>query len=147
MGFNEADLPAEGTTHNKPMHISVTCMDNLLSRVLVDIGSSLNVMPKNTLSNLLVEGFEMRASALVIRAFDGSRKQVIGEVDLPICIGLYLFTITFQVMDINPTYICLLGRPWIHAAGTMTSTLHQKLKFVFKDKLVIICGEEDLLVE
>lgn len=49
-------------------------------------------------------------------------------------------------MDINPTYICLLGRPWIHAAETMTSTRHQKLKFMFKDKLVIVCGEEDLLV-
>lgn len=68
-------------------------MDTLLSRFLVDIGSSLNVMPKNTLSKLLVEGSEMSVNDLVVRAFDG--RQVIGEVDLPIRIGPYLFTINF----------------------------------------------------
>lgn len=50
LGFNDVELPAEGTTHNKALHISVTYMDTLLSRILVDIGSSLSVIPKNTLS-------------------------------------------------------------------------------------------------
>lgn len=36
--------------------------------------------------------------------------------------------------------------PWIHAAGEVTSRFHQKLKFMFDEKLVIVCGEEDLLV-
>lgn len=49
-------------------------------------------------------------------------------------------------MDINPTYSCLLDRPWIHAAGATTSTLHQRLKCLIDDKLVIIYGEEELLV-
>lgn len=88
----------------------------------------------------------MRASVLVVRAFDGSRRKVISEVDLPIYVGPYQFTIYFQIMNINPTYSFLLGSPWINAAGDVTSTLHQKLKFMFEDKLVIICGEEDLLV-
>lgn len=88
----------------------------------------------------------MRVSALILRAFDGSRREVIGEVDFPICVGPHQFTITFQVMEINLAYNCLLDRPWIHVAGAMTSTLHQKLKFMFKDKLVIVCSEEDLLV-
>lgn len=49
-------------------------------------------------------------------------------------------------MDINPAYSCLLGRPWIHAAGAYTSMLHQKLKYLIDDKQVIVCGEEDLWV-
>ena len=49
-------------------------------------------------------------------------------------------------MDIEPTYTCLLGRPWIHAAGVVTSTLHQKLKFLIEGKLVVIDGEEDIFV-
>lgn len=56
LGFNNVELPAEGTAHNKALHISSTCMDTLISRVQVDIGSSLNVFPKNTLSQSLVEG-------------------------------------------------------------------------------------------
>ncbi|MCI67011.1 F-box/kelch-repeat protein, partial [Trifolium medium] len=62
------------------------------------------MMPKTTLLKLTVEGTLMKPSSLVVKAFDGSRRTVVGEVDLPILIGPQLFTITFQVMDINPTY-------------------------------------------
>ncbi|XP_050891176.1 uncharacterized protein LOC127096668 [Lathyrus oleraceus] len=73
-------------------------------------------------------------------------RTVIGEVELPILIGPHVFPIYFQVMDINPAYNCLLGRPWIHAAGAVTSTLHQKMKFVVDNQLIIISGEEDFVV-
>ena len=49
-------------------------------------------------------------------------------------------------MDINPAYNCLLGRLWIHSVGVIPSTLHQKLKFVVEGHLVIVLGEEDILV-
>ena len=71
---------------------------------------------------------------------------VIGEVEIPIKIGPSDFQITFQVMDIHPSCSCLLGRPWIHEAGAVTSTLHQKLKFVKNKKLVVVGGEKALLV-
>lgn len=48
-------------------------------------------------------------------------------------------------MDIGAVYNCLFGRPWIHEVGAVTSTLHQKLKFVKKGKLVTICGEQALI--
>ncbi|KAI5382550.1 hypothetical protein KIW84_070110 [Lathyrus oleraceus] len=49
-------------------------------------------------------------------------------------------------MDIHPSYSCLLGRLWIHEAGVVTSTLHQKLKFVKNKELVVVGGENALLV-
>jgi len=49
-------------------------------------------------------------------------------------------------MDIIPAYSFLLGRPWIYSVGVVPSTLHQKLKYIMGDKLVIVSGEEDLLV-
>lgn len=146
LGFNEVELPLEGNVHNKALHILVMWVDTLLSRVLVDIVSSLNVMPKATFIQLHVKGLQMRVTALIVMDFNGSRRQVIGEVNLPICMGPHQFTITFQVIDINPAYSCFSGRPWIHVAGAVTSTLHQKLKFMFDYKLVIVCSEEDLLV-
>ena len=114
--------------------------------VLVDNGSSLNVLPNSTLSKLSYQGAPMRFSGVVVKAFDGSSKTVIGEVDLPIKISMCLFHITFQVMDIHAAYICLLGRPWIHEVGAVTSTLHQKLKFVKNGKLVIMGREQAMLV-
>ncbi|RDX69718.1 hypothetical protein CR513_51125, partial [Mucuna pruriens] len=53
-----------------------------------------------------------------------------GEITLPIRIGLVTFEITFQVMDIRPAYNYLLGKPWIHATEVVPSSLHQKVKFI-----------------
>lgn len=58
--------------------------------MLVDSGSSLNVLPKYTISKLSHQGAPMRFRGVVIKAFDGSKKIVIGEVDLSIKIGLCL---------------------------------------------------------
>jgi len=49
-------------------------------------------------------------------------------------------------MDINLAYSCLLGRPWIHSVGVVPSTLQQKLKFMVEGRLVIVSGEEDIIV-
>ena len=103
-------------------------------------------MPKTTLDKICCEGAYLRPSSMVVRAFDGSRREVIGEIELPIQVGPCNFQVVFQVMDILPTYSCLLGRSWIHSAGVVPSTLHQKLKFIVNDKLIIVSGEEDLLV-
>ncbi|KAI5430418.1 hypothetical protein KIW84_034845 [Lathyrus oleraceus] len=142
----DADLPEEGKDHNLALHISMNCKDDALSNVLVDTGSSLDVFPKSTLAKLSYQGAPMRQSGVVVKAFDGSHKTVIGELELSIKIGPSYFQITFQVMDIHPSYSCLLGRPWIHEAGAVTSTMHQKLKFVKNKKLVVIGGEKALLV-
>ena len=83
---------------------------------------------------------------MVVRAFDGSRRDVKGEIDLPIQIGPHVCQITFQVMDINPSYSFLLGQPWIHSVGVVPSILHQKLKFVVEGQLIIVAREEDILV-
>jgi hypothetical protein len=146
MSFCDEELPEEGRSHNLALHISLNSKEDAMSNVLVEIGSSLNVLPKSTLSRLSYQGAPMRYSGVVLKAFDGSRKTVIGEVNLPIKIGPSNFQINFQVMDIHPAYSYLLGRPWIHEAEAVTSTLHQNLKFVKNDKLVVIGGEKALLV-
>lgn len=95
LGFNDDELPFEGKSHNKALHISLRWVDTLLSRVLVDTGSSLNIIPKTTLVKLHLEGLNMKPSTLIVNAFDASRRAVIGEVDLPIKIGPTILTITF----------------------------------------------------
>ncbi|XP_050889418.1 uncharacterized protein LOC127094655 [Lathyrus oleraceus] len=145
LSFNDEELPEQGRNYNLALHISMNYQD-ALSNVLVDTRSFFNVLPKSTLSKLAYQGALMRFSGIVVKAFDGSRKTVIGKVDLPIKIYLCLFQITLQVMDIHPAYNYLLGCPWIHEVGAVISTLHQKLKFVKNGKLVIVGGEQAMLV-
>ena len=48
-------------------------------------------------------------------------------------------------MDIHPSYSCLLGRPWIHNAGDVTSMLHQMLKYPIQGKIITVHGEEEYM--
>lgn len=70
LGFNDNELPPKGKNHNKALQICIKCMDIVLSIVLVDTCSSLNVLPKNSLSKLTIEGLVMKPSELVVRVFD-----------------------------------------------------------------------------
>ncbi|OMO57946.1 hypothetical protein CCACVL1_25645 [Corchorus capsularis] len=114
--------------------------------VLIDNGSALNIMPLNTLKALPVEPTYIHTNHMVVRAFDGTRRDVIGELEIRLEIGSIPFNLMFQVLDIDPSYSCLLGRPWIHMAGAVPSTLHQKVKFMTADKLVVVNGQEDMIV-
>jgi len=126
--FADKEMLVEGMGHNKALHMFFKCMDHIVAKVLIDNYSSLNVMPKTTLDKLPFDASYMRPSSMVVRAFDGSHRDMRGEINLPI--GPHRCQITFQVMDINPAYSFLLGRPWIHSVGVVPSTLYQKLKFV-----------------
>ena len=54
--FRDEELPEEGRNHNLALHITMNCKEDALSNVLVDIGSSLNMLPKSTLSRLSYQG-------------------------------------------------------------------------------------------
>ena len=127
-GFSDADQTPLGRNYKKALHVSIECKGTILAHVLVDTGSSLNVLPKGGLDRLDCEGLVLKPSDIIVRAFDGSKRMVHGEVDLPIKVGSQIFNSTFYIMEIRPAYSCLLGRPWIHKAGAVTSTLHQNLK-------------------
>ncbi|KAI5428160.1 hypothetical protein KIW84_033241 [Lathyrus oleraceus] len=117
LSFCDEELPEESRNHNLALHISMNCKEDVLSNVLVDTGSLLNVLLKSTLSRLTYQGTPMRYSGMIVKAFDGFCKTVIGEVYLLVKIGPSDFQITFQ-----------------------------KLKFVRNGKLVIVGGEKALLV-
>ena len=62
--FTEEEMPVEGRGHNKALHISVKCANHVVAKVLIDNGSSLNVMPKTTLDKLPFDASYMRLSSL-----------------------------------------------------------------------------------
>ena len=87
MSFCDNELPNEGRNHNLALHISMNSKNDSLSNVFIDNGSALNVIPRITLMKFKYQGTPMRPSGIIVKAFEGSRKYVIGEADLPIHIG------------------------------------------------------------
>ena len=124
ISFSDDEIPPDGHGSTKALHITTKVKDCTLPKVLIDNGSSLNVIPLSTLMRLLVDRSYMKHSKTVVRAFDGTRREVTGEIEIEMQIGPCTFNVKFQVMDISPSYNCLLGRPWIHIAGAVPSTLH-----------------------
>ncbi|XP_012468931.1 uncharacterized protein LOC105787011 [Gossypium raimondii] len=117
----------------------------MLSRVLIDNGSALNVLPLPTLDRLPVDSSHMKTCQNIVRAFDGTERRVMGRIEILLIIGPTTYEVDFLVMDIKPSYNCLLGRPWIHSVGAVLSSLHQKLKLVSEGPLVTISAEEDII--
>ncbi|PKI67535.1 hypothetical protein CRG98_012119, partial [Punica granatum] len=118
----------------------------LWGRVMIDNGSALNVCPVTTLKQMNVDLNRVRQSKTAVRAYDGSRREVNGEIDLLIEVGPCFFSVTFQVFNIPNAFSLLLGRPWIHLADAVPSSLHQKLKFIVEDRLITVKGEEDYAI-
>ncbi|KAK8562409.1 hypothetical protein V6N12_010490 [Hibiscus sabdariffa] len=127
------------------LNITTHCNGYVLPGVLIDNGSALNVLPLATLQRLLVDSSHIKPYRNSVRAFDGTQREAIGKIEIPLLIGPTEYTVEFLVMDIKPTYNCLLGRLWIHSAGAVPSSLHQKLKFVIEGKLVCVEAEQDII--
>ncbi|XP_040940750.1 uncharacterized protein [Gossypium hirsutum] len=123
--FNDNEIPPGGRGSTKALHITTRCKGYTLSSVLVDNGSALKVLPLSTLNRLPIDGSHMKTCQNMVRAFDGTERKVIGRIDIP--------------LEIGPR------RPWIHSAGAVPSSLHQKLKLVTDGRLVTINAEEDII--
>ncbi|WRX11667.1 G-patch domain - like 1 [Theobroma cacao] len=146
ISFNDEEIPSRGRENYKALHITTKCKGCTVAKVLLDNGSSLNVMHMRTLARLPINMSYMRKSQMIVRAFDGTRREVVGDIEIPVEIGPCTFTIEFQVMHIAPSYNYWLGRPWIHMAGAIPLSLHQKAKFIVEGKIVCVNREEDLLI-
>ncbi|PKI70104.1 hypothetical protein CRG98_009567 [Punica granatum] len=146
ISFSDDEIPSEGWAHSRALHIVCKCNNFVIGRVLIDNGSALNVCSVSTLKQMNVDLNRICLSKIAVRAFDGSRREVNGEIDLLIDVGPCSFSVTFQVLDIPNAFSLLLERPWIHSAGAVPSSLHQRLKFIVGERLITVKGEEDYAI-
>ena len=54
-----------------------------------------------------------------------------GHIRLPVQTGSDVVEVDFIVVD-------FMGRPWLHSLGTVSSTLHQKVKYPFGGQVLEI---------
>ncbi|RVW85567.1 hypothetical protein CK203_037488 [Vitis vinifera] len=94
--------------------------------VLLDNGSALNVCPLATAIALGYAPSDFGPSTQTVRAYDSTRREVMGTLEIELLIGPATFVAVFQVLRIPTSFNLLLGRPWIHRAGAIPSSLHQK---------------------
>lgn len=109
-----------------------------MGRVLIDVGSSLNVISLDVLENLGIPCEKIQKQQFEVSSFNGSRTYTIGSISLDLTVGPIRAAHRFHVIDTQTSYHLLLGRPWIHRYKAVPSTYHQCLKAVWKGKKVLI---------
>ena len=50
----------------------------------------------------------------------------------------------FKVMDAYSPYTAIVARPWFHTLGVVSSTLHQKVKNLFGDRVEELVGSQSM---
>ncbi|XP_070004465.1 uncharacterized protein [Nicotiana sylvestris] len=143
VSFSKNDLPPEGAAHNKALHLTVKCEDDYVKRVMLDGDSGVDICPLSTLQRMEIGIGRIRPNNVCVRAFDGIKRDILREIDLILTIGPVEFKVTFQVLDMDTSYNFLLGRPWIHTAGAVPSTLHQMVKFDYEDREIVVHREDE----
>ncbi|XP_070010633.1 uncharacterized protein [Nicotiana sylvestris] len=141
ISFTDDELPEEGAGHNRALHLVIKCEGNYVKRVMVDGGSSVDVCPLSTLQGMKFNTDRIRSSNVRIRAFDGSARDTIGEINLTMTIGPVDFEIVFQVVDMDNSYNFLLeghGSIWLELCHphcirwSSSNTIGKRLLFTKK---------------
>ena len=55
-------------------------------------------------------------------------------------IGLEVVEVDFIVVDAYSPYAAIVAKPWLHALGAISSTLHLKVKYPSRDQIKELVG-------
>ena len=107
---------------------------------MVDDGNAAEVIYPDLYKGLNLKLEDLTPYTSHLMSFD--RKLVIpkGMIRLPIQICQEIVKVNFIVVDTYSPYTAIVGRPWLHTLGAVTSYLHQKVKFPSGDLVLEIHG-------
>jgi hypothetical protein len=132
--FDQGDHPdCVPSPGNYPLVVDPIIGNVRLTKVLMDGGSSLNIIYAETLGLLQIDLSTIRAGAAPFHGIiPGKRVQPLGQLDLPICFGtpsnFRKETLTFEVVGFQGTYHAVLGRPCYAKFMVVPNYTYLKLK-------------------
>ncbi|XP_074301515.1 uncharacterized protein LOC141632912 [Silene latifolia] len=129
ISFDEADIPDEVEHHHDALIITLSIGNCPVKKILVDTGSSVNLIMLETLKNMGCSEKDLVQKAVPLVSFSGETKQSLGEIVVPTFAGGKNKQVRYLVIDGPSTYNVILGRPWVHEMKAVPSMYHQSLKF------------------
>jgi hypothetical protein len=115
--FDQGDHPDRVPSPGKyPLVVDPVIGNARLTKILMDGGSSLNIIYAETLGLLEIDLSTIWAGVAPFhRIIPGKRVLPLGQLDLPVCFGtpsnFRKETLTFEVVGFRGTYHAVLGRP------------------------------------
>jgi hypothetical protein len=129
-GYHPDCVPSLG---RYPLDVDPVIGNARLTKVLIDGGSSLNIIYAETLGLLGIDLSTIQAGAAPFHGIvPGKRVLPLGQLDLPVCFGtpsnFRRETLTFEVVGFRGTYHTVLGRPCYTKFMSVPNYTYLKLK-------------------
>ena len=95
----------------------------------------------------LYKGLSLRAEDLTpysspLVSFEGKVIIPKGQIRLPVQTSSETMEVDFIVVDAYSPYTAIVARPWLHTLGAVSSTLHQKVKYLSEGQIEEILGDQ-----
>ncbi|XP_073016710.1 uncharacterized protein [Primulina eburnea] len=146
ISFGPEDLKGINMPHNDALVIQARVANYDILRVFVDSGSSVNVIFKDALVQMDLQGFKLEAVETALFGFAGHAVYPEGEIVLPLTLGSRdikkTVMTTFTVVDSPSSYNIILGRPAMNELRAVASTYHQKIKFPVGNQVGEVRGDQ-----
>ncbi|XP_026429015.1 uncharacterized protein LOC113324973 [Papaver somniferum] len=143
ISFSAKDVPMNGQAHGDPLVITILIEEWGVKRILVDSGSSVEVLFYDTFKRMDLSDDIPIPSTYRIYGFNGAITVPKGEAALKVSDGEgYLDTLTtFCVVDVASPYEAIIGRPWLAGINVVASAYHRRLIFPTYKGVVEIVGD------
>ena len=140
LSFSEEDKIGTTQPHDDALLITLRIGDYDVKRVMVDSGSTAEVMYPDLYNGLNLKLEDLMPYNSTLMSFNGKLVIPKGMIRLPIQTDLEIVEVNFIVIDTYSPYIAIVSKPWLHTLGAVASSLHQKVKFPSGDQVLKICG-------
>ena len=95
-----------------------------MKRVMVDGSSAAEIMYLDLYKGLKLKPEHLMPYSSLLMSFDEKLVIPKGMIRLPIQTGPEIVEVNFIVVDTYSPYTAIVGRPWLHTLGAVTSSLH-----------------------
>ncbi|XP_075636618.1 uncharacterized protein LOC142608839 [Castanea sativa] len=140
LSFSDEDKFRTVQPHNDALVVTLKIGGYDVKRVLVDQGSGAEIIYLDLYKGLKLKLEDLANSKSPLVGFDGTVVVPIGQIRLPFQAGLEVVDVEFIVVDAYSPYIAIVARPWLHAMGAISSTLHLKEKYPSGDRVEKVVG-------
>ena len=133
ISFDSSDKLEESGDMNDPMVIRLDIANFTVHKVLVDSGSSAEIIIKSVVDKMGLENARLEPVKTSLVSFGESEVASLGTIELPVSIGdepkRKTLMVKFLVVDTPFAYNVILGRPRLNSFRAVSSTYHMKMKF------------------
>ena len=144
MSFSDEDKVGTIQPHNDALVVTLKIGGYDIKRVLVDQGSGVEIMYPDLYKGLNLITKDLATYNSPLMGFEGKVVIPKGQIRLPVQAGSEVVEVDFIVVDSFSPYTAIVARPWLHALGAISSTLHQKVKYLSKDQIEELVGDQSM---